>query len=64
MCMFPGVELCFTSYLCTPGLVGRAALQVRQDTGEGVDLGIQTGAPLLQGFLWFFHLWANIEYTV
>ncbi len=48
------------SYLRAPWLVGRAALQVCQDTGEGVDLSIQTGASLLQRLLWSFHLKADI----
>lgn len=48
------------SYLGGPWLVGRAALQVCQDAGEGVDLGIQTGASLLQRLLRSFHLSANM----
>lgn len=43
-------------YLRAAGLVGGAALQVGQDAGEGVDLGVQTGASLLQGFLRPLHL--------
>lgn len=48
------------SYLGGPWLVGRAALQVCQDAGEGVDLSIQTGASLLQRLLRSFHLSANM----
>ena len=55
-------EVVSVSYLWDPGLVGRAALQVFQDAGEGVDLGVQTGASLLQGLLWCFHLGANITH--
>lgn len=51
---------CVGSYLSDPGLVGRAALQVCQDAGEGVDLRVQAGASLLQGLLWSFPLWADM----
>lgn len=48
-------------YLCAPGLVGWAALQVFQDAGEWVDLCIQTGAPLFQSLLRSFNLEESIK---
>lgn len=45
---------CF--YLRAARLVWRAALQVSQDAGQGVDLGVQAGATFLQGLLRSFHL--------
>lgn len=41
-----GVE---STHLWGPRLIGRAALQISQDAGQGIDLGIQTGPPFLQG---------------
>lgn len=52
-----------STYLRGSWLVGRAALQVCQDAGEGVDLSIQTGASLLQRLLRSFNLSANITHT-
>lgn len=37
------------THLWGPRLVGRAALQISQDTGQGINFGIQTGPPFLQG---------------
>lgn len=38
-----------STYLWGSRFVGRAALQISQDAGQGIDLGIQTGPPFLQG---------------
>lgn len=51
---------CVGTYLGGARLVGRAALQVGQDAGEGVDLSVQAGAPLLQGLPRAADLPANV----